>query len=679
MMQSMDDHGPAPGSKRAREEEDGDEQGALLLPYRPDFGDPCQDTSAASDHVSAWACSIIGAGTTVEALRAMCDAWRVDMYMECGRELDAFELVRLHFGECLRVPPTQRLEATGARARGWLLALSGMNFHAAAHHGGVDEELQRRCVALVTLISNVGLAAQVQASISRGDDCPELRDADEGSAGARQFNERMGATRVLDPSEMTSTERYVRALFAKTHDKAYALGRDGEVLKQVFLEDGTPTHAWEAVTVLDGEQMSVEQMINEFSISDIDGCGEGSCHSLLMKSYLTNTKSAAIELSKGLDWRFPRLIRARGVFSFRDCIYIAHLGETRDLVLPYGDRRIKPLLGRKIAAKFFDMPLLPLLRDDWQSMETPAIEIVMNHQGWSDAEKQLMYVMIGRMMCDVGQLDTWQLFSYLLGEAGTGKSLLSEFAVGQIYNQQDIGILSTNSEKRFGLGALLGKLIVLGPELSSGMEFSQMEVQQMASGEHMKINIKNRTGRDAKWTAPLWLAGNSLPDWVDQSGSMVRRFVPFSFLVSVTEEDKRRHPNMEEMLKGDMAALIVKSFRAYLARVQSDGSSLKLPESVARTSREVVGSSTSLVQMFADEDRIQRGQGLKCRWSELRAALQAYEKSMKITPSQCVSSKMSNSFFVGLFLKQVGCRKEGPDVLGCCIREEGFSFVVEGL
>lgn len=121
-----------------------------------------------------------------------------------------------------------------------------------------------------------------------------------------------------------------------------------------------------------------------------------------------------------------------------------------------------------------------------------------------------------------GTLDDWQIFPYLLGQAGSGKSLIVEHAVGNIYQHSDRGTLSSNIEKRFGLSALLGKLIILGPEISKDSQFEQTELQSMASGEFLKVNVKCKTGRDVRWTAPLFLAGNETPSWKDNAGSLTR-------------------------------------------------------------------------------------------------------------------------------------------------------------
>lgn len=445
------------------------------------------DTEDSVSAATAWSCKLVERGpeAVVGGLEDMCDAWSVDRYMACGGELDAFELTRAFFGSTLALPPSDRMDGVGARVVGWLMALGTLAFYF-AEFSGPDDPLVPRVAALTTLMSNVGLAAQVQAVVSRGHDVPELPSSERESASLRLFNARMGSTRIMDPASMNSTEKYIRTLFAKARLKGYGLGRGNEVLRQVFVS-GLATHAWETVMTAEDEPLTVEAMINNFSQSDIDGSGAESSNSLMMASYLSNNKAAFMELSKGLDWRLPRLVKARGVFAFRDAVYVCHLGPHRDLILPLGDERIAQLLGRRVAAKFFDLSLLDVVRDDWRDIPTPAMDHIMTHQHWKPEVQELLWALIGRMMFDVGTDDRWACFGYLLGVAGTGKSLIVEHVVGQLYASEDKGVITSNTEKRFGLGALLNKFIVTGPEISSGLGFDQMEVQSMASGESIKV------------------------------------------------------------------------------------------------------------------------------------------------------------------------------------------------
>ena len=133
------------------------------------------DTEAASTSATNWACGLVARGKdhVIGGLEDMCDAWNVDRYMSCGGELNAFELVRTFFSEPMALPPSERMEGVGARAAAWLMAVAGLAFFF-AEFPDKDESLVLRVAALTTLIGNVGLAAQVQAVVSRGHDMPEI-------------------------------------------------------------------------------------------------------------------------------------------------------------------------------------------------------------------------------------------------------------------------------------------------------------------------------------------------------------------------------------------------------------------------------------------------------------------------------------------------------------------------
>lgn len=58
------------------------------------------------------------------------------------------------------------------------------------------------------------------------------------------------------------------------------------------------------------------------------------------------------------------------------------------------------------------------------------------------------------MVFDLGERNEgWQVIPYLLGFAGTGKSSIAMDVIAKLYSPEDVGILSNNSEKTFGLSA----------------------------------------------------------------------------------------------------------------------------------------------------------------------------------------------------------------------------------
>ena len=71
-----------------------------------------------------------------------------------------------------------------------------------------------------------------------------------------------------------------------------------------------------------------------------------------------------------------------------------------------------------------------------------------------------------------------------------GKATILEHIVKLLYEAADVGILSSNMEKKFGLSALVDKKIIIGPEIRGNLALDQSEFQSMVSGETMQYNVK---------------------------------------------------------------------------------------------------------------------------------------------------------------------------------------------
>jgi hypothetical protein len=58
---------------------------------------------------------------------------------------------------------------------------------------------------------------------------------------------------------------------------------------------------------------------------------------------------------------------------------------------------------------------------------------------------------------------------------------------------------------------------------------SQYQLQQMTSGESMSVSRKGLTALNVTWSAPLVMASNHMPDYVDTGNNIGRRIVVFRF------------------------------------------------------------------------------------------------------------------------------------------------------
>ena len=83
----------------------------------------------------------------------------------------------------------------------------------------------------------------------------------------------------------------------------------------------------------------------------------------------------------------------------------------------------------------------------------------------------------------------------------------------------------------------------------------------MVSGDVISVARKNKTAiSDQNWTAPLVFAGNYLPDYNDNSGSISRRLTVFAFNELVKERNTRLK---DEIVAQELVPVIIRCLAAY--------------------------------------------------------------------------------------------------------------------
>ena len=176
--------------------------------------------------------------------------------------------------------------------------------------------------------------------------------------------------------------------------------------------------------------------------------------------------------------------------------------------------------------------------------------------------------------------------------------------VSKIYDTQDVGVLSTNVEKKFGLSSIYDKFIFVAPELKKDFELSQAEFQSLVSGDQMSINMKYQTAFSVDWKVPGIIAANEMPNFVDTSGSISRRLVVFKFNNRV--ERGVADTRLDEQLVLEMPRIIVKMNKAYLQVAAEHGASSVwdiIPEEFV-DSRDRSLASISLIDSFVDQPHV---------------------------------------------------------------------------
>lgn len=310
------------------------------------------------------------------------------------------------------------------------------------------------------------------------------------------------------------------------------------------------------------------------------------------------------------DCRFPDLVKSRYVMSFRNGIYVVYdeLGDDLDMsdkFYPYNTPEFARNASKLVACRHFDEDFdESMMTQNWQEIDTPLFYSVFYYQKVpKEAINAMVKYLIGRLLYDVGKLDDNQLVLYILGTAGTGKSTILNNVLGKFYETDDVGVVSNNIEKKFGLASLYTNFLLIAPEVKRDFCLNQTEWQSMISGEKMSLAKKNEATVTLKWKSPLVMAGNTLPSYNDNSGSVSRRIAMIKFEDMVKKSDS----SLSDKLEKEIQRLIVKANRGYLEYVkyarETDDSDIwsKLPQYFRNARIQVASQANTVLNCLYNE------------------------------------------------------------------------------
>jgi hypothetical protein len=442
--------------------------------------------------------------------------------------------------------------------------------------------------------------------------------------------------------------------------RRYVVEDKGMCYQKIYNDKGHDTHAWKIAMTIKNFILDVTRMELNFKMwQNLTAAKE-------------NLKFTTNYLTEVLSPQFEDLSKERNIFSFKNGIYISKIWneEKEDWVdqwIPYEGPKAKKIGASVVSCKYFNLEFEDCSEyEDWFDIikkHCPNFIQVMEFQQWPEEVQRWFCIFIGRMLYEVGDRDDWQILPYLLGQAGAGKSTILENIIKLLYEPADVGILSNNGEKKFGLSALAGKKIFIGPEIKGNLSLEQAEFQSMVSGETVLINKKYHTAYSIKFSAPGMLAGNEIPQYTDNAGSIARRIVvfPFNFKVRKEADSKLGHKIQKEL-----SYIIQGSNKGYIDAIDKCGSSgiwTKLPEFFKET-QETMAENTNALTHFLKTDLVILGKDQYCREKVFVAAFNDHCKESHFT-----TSKWTNQFYAGPFsdfgIKLMkNCRRRYPNKQG---------------
>ena len=477
---------------------------------------------------------------------------------------------------------------------------------------------------------------------------------------------------TMDLEELSSFQQLLLALLNETYINNVRKYK-GNCCKQIVTVDGHPTKAWKAISTIKEYVYNVAQKETRFEM----------WRNLTSKG--NYAKQAVDHLSDCKDMQFPEIQKNRHVWSFTNGLFIGKewspkLGRYICNFYNYEDEKYSCLDPTIVSCKFFDRPFKDFSEtEDWWDIPTPHFQSIMDYQNFEEEVCKWMYVMGGKMCFDIGESDNWQIIPFLKGIARSGKSTIITKVFKKFYESEDCRTLSNNIERKFGLSGIYDGFMFIAPEVKGDLCLEQAEFQSLVSGEDVSVAVKHEKARSIEWKTPGILGGNEIPSWKDNSGSVLRRILPWNFSKQVMTAD----PHLDEKLDAEIPVILLKCVRAYLdyAQKYSDQDIWNVVPSYFKAIQTQVAMITNSLQNFLASEKVKFGEELSC---PQKIFVQLFNQHCQ--ENNLGRFKFNPDFYVGPFsAKNIEVRVEArtykgrgyppqPFIFGLDVNEETLEF-----
>jgi hypothetical protein len=443
--------------------------------------------------------------------------------------------------------------------------------------------------------------------------------------------------------------------------------------KQIIVHDGNKkyyTKAWEPLMSISDFVYHVAQKESRFEV----------WRNLTMKG---NATSCIKHLTDCKDIQFPAMKKDRHVWSFKNGLFVGKewspkVGMWTTRFYPYSSDEFRSLDPTIVSSKYFDKVFptsqgeIEFDKVDWRKIPTPNFQTILDYQDFSPDVCDWMYVMGGKMCFDVNEIDKWQIVPFLKGIARSGKSTLITKVFRKFYEAEDVKTLSNNVERKFGLGSIYDGLMFIAPEVKGDLCLEQAEFQSLVSGEDISIAIKHEKAKSVVWNTPGILGGNEVPNWKDNSGSVLRRLLTWNFGKQVEKAD----PHLENRLDDELPMILLKCVKAYLAFAQSDMGDKDIwnvvPKYFSKIQNQVAMVTNSL-QNFMASEKVTFGKDL---YVPQKLFVQTFNQHCQ--ENNLGKAKFNPDFYAGPFsAKKLEVRSEARDYEGMAQPKQPIIFGVD--
>ena len=335
---------------------------------------------------------------------------------------------------------------------------------------------------------------------------------------------------------------------------------------------------------------------------------------------LTSKGNLASDVMKHLasckDYQFPEIQKNRHVWSFSNGLLVGknwsqEHNQYRIKFYDYKSQDYANLDSTIVSSKYFSQEFNAYDDiEDWYHIPTPHMQKIMDYQKFEEDVSRWLYVFCGRLCFDVNDLDGWQIIPFLKGIARSGKSTIITKVCKKFYDSEDVKTLSNNIERKFGLDSIHDGFMFISPEVKGDLALEQAEFQSLVSGEDLSIARKFKAAKSLQWKTPGILAGNEVPNWKDNSGSVLRRLATWNLGKQVMDAD----PHLDQKLDEEIPAILCKCVRAYLdysTKYSSKDIWNVLPP-YFKTIQTQIAMVTNTLQNFLASDKVVFGPDKSC-------------------------------------------------------------------
>jgi hypothetical protein len=439
----------------------------------------------------------------------------------------------------------------------------------------------------------------------------------------------------------------------------------GYCCSQIKTDDGKSTRAWQQNETIQEYVYSVGQKESENEL----------WRALTSRGAVYN--DVIRHLSNCKDIQFPEIKKNRHVWSFKNGIFIgkdwsAKTGLYQSSFYTYDSREFMNLDQTIVSCKYFENDFTNYDHmENWYDIPTPHFQTVLDYQKFDTEVSKWMYVMGGRLCFDVNDMDTWQIIPFLKGIARSGKSTLITKVFRKFYNADDVRTLSNNVEKKFGLSSIYDAFMFIAPEVKGDLQLEQAEFQSVVSGEDVSIAVKHEKAKSFEWITPGVLGGNEVPNWRDNSGSVLRRILTWNFGKQVKDAD----PTLETKLEVELPIILQKCVRAYLEYAQkySDRDIWNVVPEYFKVVQRQVATIASTLENFLQSTGVKYGKELYCPQKDFIALFNAHCGANNLG-----KPRFTQDFYVGPFSQRdIEVREESLTYKGRIYPKQSFIFGID--